>query len=110
MGTGGGVYSPEVKRPVRETDHSPPFSAEVKNSCSYTTIHPICFLWCGALLSKGATLPLPLTVQKQLVFEEAFLFNRNTKLNQSVKEWRTTRVRAMSDWTLTYFIARALVQ
>jgi hypothetical protein len=30
IGTGGSC--PEVKRPVCETDHSPPYGAEVKNS------------------------------------------------------------------------------
>jgi len=29
-----------VKRPVRETDHSPPSSAEIKNAWSYTPTSP----------------------------------------------------------------------
>jgi hypothetical protein len=37
MGTG--VYSPEVKRPVREADHSAPSSAE-GNVWSYTSSPP----------------------------------------------------------------------
>jgi hypothetical protein len=32
-----GVLSPEVKRPELEDDHSPPSSAEVKNTWSYTS-------------------------------------------------------------------------
>jgi hypothetical protein len=32
-----GIFSPEVKRPGRETDHSPPSSAEVKNVWRYTS-------------------------------------------------------------------------
>jgi len=28
---------PAVKRPEREADHSPPFSAEIKNAWSYTS-------------------------------------------------------------------------
>jgi hypothetical protein len=32
-----GALSPEVKRPGREADHSPPTSAEVKNSWIYTS-------------------------------------------------------------------------
>jgi hypothetical protein len=32
------VLSLRVQRPVRETDHSPPFNAEVKNAWSYTSI------------------------------------------------------------------------
>jgi hypothetical protein len=39
MGTGGSF--PGVKRPGREADHSPPSSAEVKNSWSYTSTPPI---------------------------------------------------------------------
>jgi hypothetical protein len=35
LGTGGS--SPELQRPEREADHSPPTSAEVKNSWSYTS-------------------------------------------------------------------------
>jgi hypothetical protein len=33
-----GALSPWVKRSVREADHSPPSSAEVKNAWSYTSI------------------------------------------------------------------------
>jgi hypothetical protein len=33
IGTGG-FFHPEVKRPGREADHSPPSSAEVKNAWS----------------------------------------------------------------------------
>jgi hypothetical protein len=32
-----GALSLEVKRPVREADHSPPSSAEVNNAWSYTS-------------------------------------------------------------------------
>jgi hypothetical protein len=32
-----GIISLGVKRPVREADHSPPYSAEVKNEWSYTS-------------------------------------------------------------------------
>jgi hypothetical protein len=35
-----GDFSPGVKRPGRETDHSPPASAEVKNMWIYTSIPP----------------------------------------------------------------------
>jgi hypothetical protein len=31
---------PGVKSPERETDHSPPSSAKVKNVCSFTSIPP----------------------------------------------------------------------
>jgi hypothetical protein len=36
-----GPFSPELKRPGREVDHSPPSGAEVKNSSRYTSIPPI---------------------------------------------------------------------
>jgi hypothetical protein len=36
-----GALSLGVKRPVREADHSPPSSAEVKNAWSYTSTSPI---------------------------------------------------------------------
>jgi hypothetical protein len=38
-----GALSLGVKRPVREADHSPPSSAEVKNAWSYTSTPPIRF-------------------------------------------------------------------
>jgi len=39
MGAGGSY--PEGKATRRETDHSPPSSAEVKNEWSYTFISPV---------------------------------------------------------------------
>jgi len=42
MGTGG--FSPGVKRPGREADHSPQYNAEVKNAWSYTSTSPIVFI------------------------------------------------------------------
>jgi hypothetical protein len=36
-------FSTGVKRPVRETDHSPPSSAEVKKSWIYTSTPPYVF-------------------------------------------------------------------
>jgi len=36
-----GVLTPEVKWTVREVDHSPPSSADVKNEWSYTSTSPI---------------------------------------------------------------------
>jgi hypothetical protein len=44
---GTGVLSPEVKRPWREADHSPPSSAKVKNAWRYTST-PNTFSWRGA--------------------------------------------------------------
>jgi hypothetical protein len=42
MGTGG--FLPGIKRPERETDHSIPTSAEVKNTWIYTSIPPYVFM------------------------------------------------------------------
>jgi hypothetical protein len=45
MGTGGSFLG--VKRPGREADHSPPYSAEVKNAWSYTLTPQYVFMaWC----------------------------------------------------------------
>jgi hypothetical protein len=38
------ALSPEVKRPGREADHSPPSSAEVKNAWSYTSTPQYVFM------------------------------------------------------------------
>jgi hypothetical protein len=38
MGTGG--FSPGIKRPGREADHSPPAGAEVKKMWTYTSTSP----------------------------------------------------------------------
>jgi hypothetical protein len=35
------VFSPGIKRPEPEADHSPPSWAEVKNAWSYTSISPL---------------------------------------------------------------------
>jgi hypothetical protein len=41
------IISPEVKRLVREADHSSPPSAEVKNTWNYTSTSPYVFMaWC----------------------------------------------------------------
>jgi hypothetical protein len=42
MGTGG--FFSGVKRPELEIDHSPPTSAEVKNTWIYTFIPPYVFM------------------------------------------------------------------
>jgi hypothetical protein len=36
-----GAVTPGAKRPGRETDHSPPFNAKVKNVWNYTSIPTI---------------------------------------------------------------------
>jgi hypothetical protein len=47
MSTGKGAVSSEVKQPGREADHSPSFSAEVKNVWSYTSTPPyVSMAWC----------------------------------------------------------------
>jgi hypothetical protein len=52
-----GALSLAVKRPVREADHSPPTSAEVKE-CVEPYLHSNASSWRGAKLSTGTTLPL----------------------------------------------------
>jgi hypothetical protein len=37
------AFTPKVKRPGREADHSLPSSAEIKNVWSYTSISPMRF-------------------------------------------------------------------
>jgi hypothetical protein len=37
-------FSPEVKRPEHEADHSPPTSAEVKKIWLYTSTSPYAFM------------------------------------------------------------------
>ena len=47
-----GVYSPGVKRPVGEANHSPPFSAVLKNEWIYTSSPPTCLhglAWHGVM-------------------------------------------------------------
>jgi len=45
MGTGGSF--PGLKRPLREADHSPPSSSEIKNAWRYTTTPQYVFMaWC----------------------------------------------------------------
>jgi hypothetical protein len=48
-----GALSLLVKRPVRETGHSPPSSAEVKNAWSYTSTPLITPSWRDAQLRKA---------------------------------------------------------
>jgi hypothetical protein len=43
IGTGG-LFPRGVKRPGRESDHSPPTSAEVKNTWIYTSTPPYVFM------------------------------------------------------------------
>jgi hypothetical protein len=57
MGTG--ALSLGVKRPVREADHSPPSSAEVKLCLELYPTPPIRLLGVVLKLSTGTTLPLP---------------------------------------------------
>jgi hypothetical protein len=51
-----GGLSLGVMRPGRETDHSPPSSAEVKNAWSYTSTPPICLHGVVISQSTGTTL------------------------------------------------------
>jgi hypothetical protein len=44
MGKEGGAFSPSVKRPECEADHSPPTSAKVKETWIYTSTPPYIFI------------------------------------------------------------------
>ena len=46
------IFSQGIKRPGRKDNHSPPFSAEVKNKRNYTSTPPYAFMvWAGKILS-----------------------------------------------------------
>jgi hypothetical protein len=63
MGTGGCFLG--IKRPGHEADHSPPYSAKVKE-CVELCIHsPNTSSWRGAQLKHRDTLPLPLPLGVQ---------------------------------------------
>jgi hypothetical protein len=54
-----GVIFSGIKRPGSDANHSSPSSAEVKNSCSYTSIPPYtCMARCFLKHSRQLTLPL----------------------------------------------------
>jgi hypothetical protein len=53
-----GALSLGVKRPERESDHSPPSNAEVRNAWSYTSIPQYVFMaWCLVKYRDNFTLP-----------------------------------------------------
>jgi hypothetical protein len=53
-----GALSLGVKRPGREVDHSPPFSAEVKNAWNYNSTPQYVFMtWCFVKHRDNFTLP-----------------------------------------------------
>jgi hypothetical protein len=56
-----GALSLGIKRPGRETDHSPPSSAEVKE-CNYTYTPPIRLHGTVLSYSTGTTLPFTFTL------------------------------------------------
>jgi hypothetical protein len=48
----GSSFTPEIKRPGREADHSPPSGSEVKDAWSYTSTPQYAFIeWC--LIKQG---------------------------------------------------------
>jgi hypothetical protein len=57
-----GHSSPGVKRPGREVDYSPSYSAEVNNGWSYTSTLPCVFMAC-AQLSIGTVLPFTFMIR-----------------------------------------------
>lgn len=60
-----GVLSPEVKRQGCEVDHSPPFTAEIKNEWNCTSMPSMCGQWqldiyLATLLQTGACVSMHL--------------------------------------------------
>jgi hypothetical protein len=55
--TGAGDTFPRTKRPERESDHSPPSSAEVRNAWSYSSTPYIFKTWCFSSTVKGKVVP-----------------------------------------------------
>jgi hypothetical protein len=79
---------PGVKRPGREADHSPPYSAEVKNAWSYTSTPQYVFkAWCLVKHRDNFTFSLPLLfyvcAYSRILFCESFykLFHLLFKLS-----------------------------
>jgi hypothetical protein len=70
-----GAFPPGIKRPVREADHSPPCSAEVKMTWIYTSTPPYVFM-----LSTRTILP-PVHVS-QRVISVNFSEKRNYSISQ----------------------------
>jgi hypothetical protein len=59
------VLYPRVKRLERETDHSPPSNAEVKNAWCYASTPQYVFMaWC--LVKPGTTLLLHLSLDSEM--------------------------------------------
>jgi len=58
-----GVLSLEIKRPGREADRSPTFSAGVKTACSYTSTNSYVFMaWCLVKHRDSFILPVEVGV------------------------------------------------
>jgi hypothetical protein len=72
-----GDPSPEVKRPGREADHSPPTSAEVKKTWIYTSTPPYNFV------STGTRTPLPYLFN----IVNHFIAVSTLKLRSKVAQW-----------------------
>jgi hypothetical protein len=65
-----GAVSVGVKRPVRDADHSPPSSAEVKNALSYTSTPPIRLHGMVLIYKKRALSPLLLNFALEYTFSK----------------------------------------
>jgi hypothetical protein len=80
---GTGVLSSGVKRPRRETDHSPPPSTEVENACRYISTPPyVCMAWCLVENSYCEFFgPVPfLQLAIQLCTRDNFVFTLNLNI------------------------------
>jgi hypothetical protein len=79
---GTGAFSLGVKRLGREADHSPPFSAEVKNACSCTSTPQYALMaWC-LVKAQGQLYLLPLSFSKAVKETKQWGFsNKNYTLS-----------------------------
>jgi hypothetical protein len=63
-----------VKRPRHEADYSPPSSAEVKNTWSYTSTPPYVFMaWCLVKYRDNFTLYFTISVDDSCVIEVPYI-------------------------------------
>jgi len=78
------ILSRGVKRPGRESDHSHPSSAEVKNARSYNSTHPyVLMAWClikHRMYLHGTRTTLPLPMWKLLVCILVAFVSNNLRL------------------------------
>jgi hypothetical protein len=93
-----GALSLGLKRPGRETDHSPPCSAEVKNAWRYTTTPQYAFMaWCS-VKAQGQLYLFPLqSVQKRRMKRHSIFLSSvfSDALHSMSDRWVQTSIKAI---------------